>query len=349
MSSIRISQLNEFTTIQSSDFVPFVDSSSLTTYRVTVDGVNDFWAVSGSARSASYGLSGSYAESSSWADSSTTTVSASHLIYPNVSSASFAISTSFSDSGLSASYAVSSSQARSASIATNGMSSSYAASASVSTNTIYAQTSSTATSSSYAVSASFTNYALTASYYSASLGGSSTPLIDAGTIVAYASSSAPSGWLWCDGSEYDPGTYPNLASLISTLYGKGLVIKETIVPESTSKYSNANNGSVTVLFISGSGYYKISLGVTTTYVTANGTTATFTGLNAQLAGGYTASLSDLGRIPTESYSRQWVIPYGGISTESSSILSTDEYRVPNLESYFSSSRTIYPLIYIIKT
>lgn len=49
-------------------------------------------------------------------------------------------------------------------------------------------------------------------------GGSSSP---AGSITQYAGSSAPTGWLLCDGSAVSRTTYSDLFSLISTTYGVG--------------------------------------------------------------------------------------------------------------------------------
>lgn len=43
--------------------------------------------------------------------------------------------------------------------------------------------------------------------------------LPAGMIVPYAGSTAPDGWLLCDGSAYDVTTYANLYSVIGTTYG----------------------------------------------------------------------------------------------------------------------------------
>lgn len=43
----------------------------------------------------------------------------------------------------------------------------------------------------------------------------------AGTVVCYAGSTLPSGWLWCDGSEISRTTYADLFTAISTTYGNG--------------------------------------------------------------------------------------------------------------------------------
>lgn len=48
-----------------------------------------------------------------------------------------------------------------------------------------------------------------------------TSLVPAGCIMQYAQSSAPTGWLLCDGSAVSRTTYTNLFTIIGTLYGSG--------------------------------------------------------------------------------------------------------------------------------
>lgn len=50
------------------------------------------------------------------------------------------------------------------------------------------------------------------------ISGSSTPI---GTITAYGGSTAPSGWLMCDGSEVSRAEYSLLFDAIGTAYGDG--------------------------------------------------------------------------------------------------------------------------------
>lgn len=40
-----------------------------------------------------------------------------------------------------------------------------------------------------------------------------------GTVVAFAGSTVPAGWLLCDGSAFSPSTYPELAAAIGTSFG----------------------------------------------------------------------------------------------------------------------------------
>ena len=42
-----------------------------------------------------------------------------------------------------------------------------------------------------------------------------------GMIVAYGGTSAPDGWLLCDGKAYDQASYPELYGAISSNYGDG--------------------------------------------------------------------------------------------------------------------------------
>ena len=52
------------------------------------------------------------------------------------------------------------------------------------------------------------------------LGNAPNP-IDAGTVVPWAKSSAPTGWLECDGSAVSRSTYAALFTAIGTVYGVG--------------------------------------------------------------------------------------------------------------------------------
>lgn len=46
--------------------------------------------------------------------------------------------------------------------------------------------------------------------------------IPAGTVIAYGGSSAPAGWLVCDGSSYNTGTYPDLFAAIGSTFGSNV-------------------------------------------------------------------------------------------------------------------------------
>ena len=166
MSSIRISQLNSFATIKDEDFIPLVDSSSLTTYRVTVTAFNDWLADSGSAVSASYALNADNAVSASWASSSISSSTTSNLMYPNTSTASYSVnslSSSWSDrSGVAIS---SISTTGTASFATSAKSSSYAGTSSVALTASYVNFAlGVPPTASYAYSASFSDNTRSSSY-----------------------------------------------------------------------------------------------------------------------------------------------------------------------------------------
>ena len=51
--------------------------------------------------------------------------------------------------------------------------------------------------------------------------GQSTPLVPSGCVLHFAMSTAPSGWLACDGSAVSRTTYASLFSAIGTTYGSG--------------------------------------------------------------------------------------------------------------------------------
>jgi hypothetical protein len=172
MANIKISQLNELTVITEDDFIPVVDSGSLTTYHVTIDTVGDYLSASGSVPSSSWAssslttISASWsshsfsAESASWASSSISsswppalfTASLYDITSSWTQNSLMSISASYAEISDTSSISLSSSYSDSSSWADNSVSSSY------STQSYYSQISD---SSSVSVSSS---YALTASY-----------------------------------------------------------------------------------------------------------------------------------------------------------------------------------------
>ena len=63
-----------------------------------------------------------------------------------------------------------------------------------------------------------------------------------GTIIVYAGSTLPTGFLWCDGSEYEKTTYQKLFNAISTTYGS---------TTSTTKFRVPNIKSKTIIGVDG--------------------------------------------------------------------------------------------------
>lgn len=51
------------------------------------------------------------------------------------------------------------------------------------------------------------------------VGGEIPMSIPVGTIMQYAGSTAPAGWMFCDGASFDPATYPDLYTVLGTTYG----------------------------------------------------------------------------------------------------------------------------------
>jgi hypothetical protein len=164
MSNIRISQLNSFTAIQGEDYLALVESSSMTTFKVTVTSLSDWFAVSGSALSSSFASRSLTATSASWASASTQAISASFLISSSINgTASYAVN------GLSASYALSASNAKTASFSISGAFSSNSLSASYAKSASRADTASYVniipqTSASWASQSLSSSISITASY-----------------------------------------------------------------------------------------------------------------------------------------------------------------------------------------
>jgi hypothetical protein len=192
------------------------------------------------------------------------------------------------------------------------------------------------------------SYAISSSYSRTS--GVNVPV---GTIVGYAGTVAPTGWLICDGNLYDPLIYVDLADLIGTNYGRGLTISKASTVEHSSTYHDANDGTATITWVSGgSGNFSLKWGVTTYYI--NGTTANFkkfTGLGGGYYSGQAVNYSfvwtDLGTVTayTESIAVYYITP--PVPTTNIA-LSATSYRIPNMTNYFLTYTTLNPFIWIIK-
>lgn len=109
MSTIKISELDGFSNIIPEDFIPLVDSSSMTTFRVSLNSINNYISESVTVKNSKYSL---YSTSASYASSSVSSsysLTASYLInnIPNLSS-SWASRSLFAIESTSSSYALAS-------------------------------------------------------------------------------------------------------------------------------------------------------------------------------------------------------------------------------------------------
>lgn len=188
--SIKISELDALTFLVDADFFPLVQSGSLTTYRVNLTTLNNWFRASGSVLSASWAsrsLDATRATSASWASASLTSLQT--------------ISASWASSSISSSYA------RSASRSEQTLSSSFA---NVAISASYAPFSQEfQASSSWASQSLSSSYAVSASYAPAI--GDTVPL---GTIMAFAGTIAPNNWLECNGDALLTSSYINLYAAI---------------------------------------------------------------------------------------------------------------------------------------
>lgn len=175
-------------------------------------------------------------------------------------------------------------------------------------------------------------------------------IIPTGMIVGYVSASAPTGWLDCNGSIYDPSMFPALGNLIGTNYGRALVINNTTTPETVTTYHNASDGTIKISWVSGgSGLFQVSFGANTYFLnSATSPSVTITGLSGPVT--YNYAFSDIGFNPQASYSSSALVPYGGTGTNVNSTLAAATFRVPQLDTnYFKTFTVLNPFIWIIKT
>jgi len=174
--SIPISELNTLNVISSSDYIPIVQNSTVTTYNTKLTTVSNWISASVQASSSISTVSASYSTSGSFSKNSITALTASSLIYPNNSSASYAVnsnnalsaswapfqgSTAFS---ISSSYASASTWAISASFSSQSISSSWAPVPISASWASASLTSITSTSSSFSSQSISSSYASTANY-----------------------------------------------------------------------------------------------------------------------------------------------------------------------------------------
>lgn len=155
--SIPISELNLIGAVTSSDYIPIVQDSSVTTFRTQLATLANWISASVRASSSYSAISTSYALSSSYAQVGGSSSFALNLAYPNTSTASYAISASHS---ITSSYAKSASIAISASWSPVQNSTGTSTSASWASSSIWSISSSFASGSIFATSASWASQSL---------------------------------------------------------------------------------------------------------------------------------------------------------------------------------------------
>lgn len=165
MSNVRISQLSPTTEVQSEDFVPVVDSASLTTYRASVQTFGNWLAGSGSSLSSSWASSSVSSDSASWASSSVSSSFSDKSFTSDTSSFVTGIPDFSSAAGSAswASHSVSSDSASWASHSLTSVSSSWSSQSLSSSWALFAVSSSQSLSSNFSTSSSFSSTSLTAS------------------------------------------------------------------------------------------------------------------------------------------------------------------------------------------
>src|SRR5207248_7575287 len=60
--------------------------------------------------------------------------------------------------------------------------------------------------------------------------------LPAGTVVAFAGDNLPSGWLWCDGTEYEVTKFPALAAAIGHGHGSSDLLSRFKVPDYRGRF-----------------------------------------------------------------------------------------------------------------
>lgn len=189
--SIKISELDALTTVLGRDFFPLVQSGSLTTYRVSVTTLNNWFRVSGSALSASWAsrsLNSLQAVSASWASASLTSLQT--------------VSASWASASRSSSFSTLAQTANTASYVINAVSASFAP-----------FTQSVQVSASYASASLSSSYALSASYAPAV--GDTVPI---GAIIAFPTASIPNNYLECNGDAKLTASFGDLYNAIRTTH-----------------------------------------------------------------------------------------------------------------------------------
>lgn len=69
-------------------------------------------------------------------------------------------------------------------------------------------------------------------------------IIPPGTVVAYAGTTAPSGWLLCDGAEISRTTFAGLFAAIGTAHGSGDGVTTFRIPDYRGRFLRGRDGGV---------------------------------------------------------------------------------------------------------
>lgn len=359
--SVPISGLGVLSQIRSVDFIPIVQSGStpaLTTYRASVQSINDYMAESGSVLTAFFASQSVNATHSILADSAS-------YLFQNIlynATVTSSVSSSWARIAVSASNAQTSSWNLTSSYSRLSDSASY-----LYPTILYNATVTASVSASWAALARTASWAqnglTTASFYPVTTSYSNTASFalnsnfPVGGVITWTPTvlnvtPPPAGWLYADGSTFSDVAYPNLAALIGHNYGRPITTSVEIKNETQNAYHSAHDGYLKVRFQGGgSGIFSFTSASVTFFVN-NAGNVTFTQVNGGV--NFNTTITDLGVNPTVGYPQSYAIPYapGTSRTTSSVILGTPQFRVPNfMAGYFATNAVplINPIAYIIKT
>ncbi len=225
--SIPISELNLVGAVTSNDYVPIVQDASVTTFRTQLSTVGNWISSSVAASSSVSSISSSWSLTSSFAQVGGASSTAINLIYPNTSTASYAISASHA---LQSDNARSSSTAISASWAPVQNSTGTANSASWASASIWAISSSFASGSRFSISASWASQSLSSNVSVSSSFASQSIHSNTADTASYVIVAAADGILYPYIQEvnfwatHDDWVDINLANLLYGSPGNGLCI-----------------------------------------------------------------------------------------------------------------------------
>lgn len=69
-------------------------------------------------------------------------------------------------------------------------------------------------------------------------------IVPPGTVVAYAGTTAPNGWLLCDGAEISRSVFPALFSAIGTAHGSGDGVTTFRIPDYRGRFLRGRDGGI---------------------------------------------------------------------------------------------------------